>query len=199
MSAKKFIITALAAYTGYEIYQLSELVKKFDYKIRNVKIKKGNTGTLVFSFIVDFVNNANVSLPVRTVGGTIQSMNGTYIGRFSNKNKVVLKANDTTSFEVDVLVSSYSLIRNLVSQIANNNSKFIVNFDISLLPRIAFVIPVPVPIKRKVEIDLRPYITDITQMYSFQNDQVNQYGNELVKLLDAGLELVDAIKLLKKK
>jgi LEA14-like dessication related protein len=164
---KKYIFTAAAAFVGYEIYQLSELLKRFDYSVKNFRITKGTATKLLAEFNVDFLNNSDAALPVSSVSGNIVSRSGVLIGKFRVPSKVILKPRGTTTFKVEFVFDNLALLTELLNQFQTSGS--LINFElkVTVLPKLAFIIPVPVSVKRTIQVNLSDYLGDITNVFLY--------------------------------
>lgn len=198
--ALKVVGTAVAAYAGYEIYQLSQLSKSFSYRIVGFSIHKGSASTLNISFNVAFNNTSQVSVPLSSVSGSIYTKgdNPKLICRFSTEKAVLLEAGKETVFPIAAKVTGISFIGAMAQLVDDKNSVVQVHYKTVVKPTLAFFIPVPVSTTKIQDVDIKQSIPSIQSTFKSMQPYLKELGGNLVKLTDAGLTLIDAINQIKK-
>lgn len=198
--ALKIVGTALAAYAGYEVYQLSQLSKNFSYSVAGFEIKKGPNSTLDVVFGVRFKNTSSVPVPLSRVSGSIYTKDASpkLLCRFSTEKSIVLEANKETTFSIVANVTGASFISALAQLVSVSNPVVTVYYSVIARPTVAFFIPIPIATKAAQDIDIKSSLAGIKDTFSTMQPYLATLSG-LAKLTDAGFSLVDALKKLKGK
>lgn len=162
---KKLIIAGAAALALYEGYKIYSFYNGFELNFNSLKLSFKNKG-LEIRFNTVIKNNTNAEILIKSLSGSVYH-SGNIIANYTAKlqKDIVIKPNAATSIPITVFSDGGNML-NMIAIAKDKNVKVTISSNISTRYRILGLIGIPFPISFNYDLNLKPYLDQVSGIYS---------------------------------